>query len=109
MEPVKTSTDLQEPSSEEDYGLGEVWQSIESFNREVELFFEALIRMLLLMGSGFVLLIGLSYVLFTWIGSPRSQSKAAKKKFWLINGCVMIGFLIIAVLVYVIPAAIIFS
>ncbi|SDC39637.1 hypothetical protein SAMN05421663_102298 [Terribacillus halophilus] len=95
-------------TTEEDYGLGEIWQSIDEFMQEIEEVAEAILRMFLFMGAGFIFLIGLSYVFFSWIGAPRGQSKTEKKKFWIVNGYVLLGFLIVSVLIYVIPAAIIF-
>jgi len=92
-------------TADEDYGTGEVVESISDWFADFEQFMDDLVRMFLLLSSGIVLFIGILVMVISLLASMPFQSKAEMKKFWRIQTYIMLGFFITAVLIYTIPLA----
>lgn len=95
-------------TAEEDYGTGEVVESIGDWFADLEQFMDDFVRMFLLLSSGIVLFIGILVMVISLLASMPFQSKAEMKKFWRIQTYIMLGFFITAVLIYTVPVAFLF-
>ena len=93
-------------TADEDYGTGEVVESISDWFADFEQFMDNLVHMFLLLSSGIVLFIGILVMIISLLASMPFQSKAEMRNFWRIQTYIMLGFFITAVLIYTVPLAV---
>ncbi|MEC0281479.1 hypothetical protein [Terribacillus saccharophilus] len=93
-------------TADENYGTGEVVESISDWFADFEQFMDDLVHMFLLLSSGIVLFIGILVMIISLLASMPFQSKAEMRNFWRIQTYIMLGFFITAVLIYTVPLAV---
>jgi hypothetical protein len=90
----------------EDYGLNEVFKSIDDGIQKLEYIADGILLGMFLMGSITILAAGLLTFIICFLAMFPFKSKEEKKSFWKTQGFVMLGFVIVAALLFGIPYAI---